>query len=81
MQSYILMIDYGKGLEGPNGFEAVVHPEQTRREIVSEVRKIFVEPRGRRVVFVKYSDLDENNMIDVTEEIFSEAEATLLEVA
>lgn len=79
---YLLMIDYGKqprnGL-GPYGREAVVNPEFTRRDIVSEVADILAKPRNREIAFVKF--IDGNFIEDITLEIIEEAEALALQAA
>lgn len=63
---YLLMVDYGRDRE------AVCNPEHTRRQIVSEVRDILNNSRGRSVAFIKF--IDGNFIEDVTEEIVSEAQ-------
>jgi len=69
MQFFILMIDYGR-----QGREAIVDPEHTRREIVSQVRDILAKA-DRSVAFVKL--VDGNFIEDVTGEIVAEALADI----
>ena len=71
---YILMVDY-KETER-KGLEAVVSPEDTRRNIVDEVRFILKEGRNS-VAFVKF--VDGNYIEDITDDIVAAAEAQLLE--
>jgi hypothetical protein len=81
MQFYILMVDYGKsypGKRGPSGFEAVVSPEHTRRQIVSEVADLLAS-NDHSVSFVKH--VDGNFIEDVTAEIVRDAKALQLEMA
>lgn len=73
MQFYILMVDYGKGPQRPMGLEAIVSPEQTRRQVVEEVRDILRKGRNA-VAFVK--SVDGNFIEDVTAEIVAEAAQT-----
>lgn len=74
MQFYILMIDYGRGTLKPTGLEAVVSPEFTRSQIVSEFRDILIKG-DRSVAFVKF--VDGNYICDITSDIASEAWAGL----
>lgn len=66
MQFYILMVDYSDDRTR----EAIVNPEYTRREIVSQVRDIMARNRDS-VEFVKF--VDGNFIEDVTAEICGEA--------
>ena len=61
---FVVMQDYGR-----KGLEAVVHPEDTRRDIVSQIA--FGE--SKHVVFIH--QVDGLFIEDVTDEIFDEAEA------
>jgi hypothetical protein len=68
MQYYIVLRDYGRrypGKTGPSGFEAVVSPEHTRRQIIEEVRDIL---NGARCELVHVKHVDGNLIEDVTEE-------------
>lgn len=71
MQFYILMVDYGKGPQRPMGFEAVVQPELTRRQIIEQARDFLA--RGRNVAFIKF--VDGNFIEDQTAELMAEAAA------
>lgn len=73
MQMFMLMKDLG----GRLGMEAVVHPEDTRSNIVTEVKDLIA--RDIRVVFVKH--IDGNYIEDITEEILDEANALALQAA
>ena len=66
MQYHIVLIDYGK-----RGLEAIVHPEDTRRQIVEQVRDIFAS-NDLSLVHVKF--IDGNYCEDVTADILAEAE-------
>jgi hypothetical protein len=66
MQFYILMIDYSDDRTR----EAIVNPEHTCREIVSQVRDIMARNRDS-IEFVKF--VDGNFIEDVTAEICGEA--------
>lgn len=61
---YVVMIDYGK-----RGLEAVVHPEDTRRDIVAQI----ASGESKHVVFIHH--VDGLFIEDVTNELFDEAEA------
>lgn len=67
---YILMIDYGRGLRRPQGLEAIVQPELTRRAIVEQARDIIASD-NRQIAFVKF--VDGNFIEDVTADICAEA--------
>ena len=69
MQFFILMIDYGR-----RGREAVIDPEHTRREIVSQARDLLAQA-DRSIAFVKF--VDGNFIEDVTAEIVAEAGADI----
>jgi len=69
---YVVMIDYAPpspGKKGPSGLEAVVHPEDTRRDIVAQL----ASGESKHVAFVHH--VDGLFIEDVTDEIFNEAEA------
>lgn len=66
MQFYILMIRY----HDLRSSEAVVNPEMTRRQVISEVRDIENDPR-RSLEFVKF--VDGNFIEDITFDIAEEA--------
>ncbi|MFA6984596.1 MAG: hypothetical protein WC213_00120 [Arenimonas sp.] len=68
MQMYLVLIDYGRG----RGMEAIVHPEDTRRQIVEQVRDVLASD-DLSLVHVK--EIDGNYIFDVTEEIVDEANA------
>ena len=74
MQYHIIMIDYG----GHRGFEAVVHPEQTRRQVIEEVRDI-IACDTRRLEHVKFVDGDD--IEDVTDTILDECVSPALRLA
>jgi len=61
---YVVMQDYGK-----KGLEAVVHPEDTRRDIVAQL----ASGESKHVVFIHH--VDGLYVEDVTNELFDEAEA------
>ena len=63
---FVVMIDYGK-----RGLEAVVHPEDTRRDIVAQL----ASGESKHVVFIHH--VDGLFIEDVTNELFDEAEASL----
>lgn len=63
---YVCMIDHGK-----SGLEAVVQPEQTRRDIVAMLKS----GESKHVAFIHH--VDGLFIEDVTDEIFNEAEAEL----
>ncbi len=67
---YVVMIDYGK-----RGLEAVVHPEDTRRDIVSQL----ASGESKHVVFIHH--FDDGLVEDVTNDLFDEAEALAREFA
>lgn len=69
LQYYICMLDFGRGRGRPSGFGANVEPENTRRQIVSEVQDAIAN--GHSIVHVKF--VDGNSIEDVTHEIISEA--------
>lgn len=60
---YVAMIDYGKA-----GLEAVVHPEDTRRDIID----MLASGETKHVVFIHH--VDGLFVEDVTDELFNEAE-------
>lgn len=61
---YVVMIDYGK-----RGLEAVVHPEDTRRDVVAQL----ASGESKHVRFIHH--VDGLYIEDVTDELFNEAEA------
>jgi hypothetical protein len=61
---YVVMIDYGQ-----RGLEAVVHPEDTRRDVVAQL----AGGESKHVVFIHH--VDGLYIEDVTDELFDEAEA------
>jgi hypothetical protein len=61
---YVVMIDFGK-----KGLEAIVHPEDTRRDIVAQL----ASGESKHVVFIHH--VDGLYIEDVTNELFDEAEA------
>ena len=65
---YVVMLDLGR-----SGFEAVVQPEITRREVISRLRT----REYKNVVFIHF--ICDGTVTDVTEEI--EREAAVLEDA
>jgi len=67
MNYFIVMIDYGNH----RGFEAVVHPEDTRRQIIEQVREVLASD-DLHLVHVKH--IDGNYCEDVTAEIVAEVE-------
>jgi len=67
---FVVMLDLGK-----RGFEAVVHPEDTRRDIVARI----VSGEIKHVAFIHY--IDGLYVDDVTEDIFDEAEQIVLHTA
>jgi hypothetical protein len=62
---FVVMIDFGK-----KGLEAIVHPEDTRRDIVAQL----ASGESKHVVFIHH--VDGLYIEDVTNELFDEAEAT-----
>lgn len=60
MQYFIVMIDRGKC-----GFEAIIHPEDTRRQIIEQVREVLASDT-QSLVHVKH--IDGNYCEDVTDE-------------
>ena len=67
---YVVMEDLGK-----RGLEATVHPEVTRREVVSRI----VEGQYKHIVFIHH--VDDGLVEDVTVELLDEAERILWEAA
>lgn len=61
---YVAMIDFGKA-----GLEAIVHPEDTRRDII----EMLASGETKHVVFIHY--VDGLLIEDVTDELFDAAEA------
>jgi hypothetical protein len=61
---YVVMCDFGK-----KGLEAIVHPEDTRREVVAQL----ASGESKHVVFIHH--VDGLLVEDVTDELFDEAEA------
>lgn len=60
---FVVMIDYGQ-----RGLEAIVHPEDTRRDVVS----MLASGESKHVVFIHH--VDGLYVEDVTDELFNEAE-------
>lgn len=67
---FVVMQDYGK-----RGLEAVVHPEDTRRDVVAQL----ASGESKHVVFIHH--VDGLFIEDVTEELFNEAQALALQAA
>lgn len=67
---FVVMTDLGQ-----LGLEAIVHPERTRRDIVSMIKS----GEWEHVVFIHH--VDGLYVEDVTNELFDEAEVQLREVA
>ena len=67
---YVVMQDFGK-----KGLEAVVHPEDTRRDILAQL----ASGESKHVVFIHH--VDGLYVEDVTDELFDEAEALALQAA
>ena len=65
MQYFVVLVDHQR-----TGMEAIVHPEDTRRQIVDEVRDILASD-DRSLVHVKH--IVGNECEDVTAEICNEA--------
>lgn len=61
---YVVMCDFGR-----KGLEAIVHPEDTRRDIVTQL----ASGESKHVVFIHH--VDGLYIEDVTNELFNEAEA------
>lgn len=72
MDYFVTMIDYGK-----RGREAIVDPEETRRDIISNI--VRGEYRGP-ILFVHHIGPD-NIREDVTEEILREATILMADAA
>lgn len=69
MELFILMRDFGR-----DGREAIVNPEETRRDIVSVVRECLV--RDKPIAFIWRVTAGEPPE-DITQEIIDEARADL----
>ena len=67
---FVCMIDHGS-----RGLEAVVHPEDTRRDVVS----MLAHGEYRHVVFIHL--ISDGLVEDLTQELFEEAEELAREVA
>lgn len=61
---YTVMVDHG----GRLGYEAIVHPEMTRQNVIDFV----ASDEGKKVVFIQYVTPDDKPE-DVTEEIMEAA--------
>jgi hypothetical protein len=61
---FVVMLDLGK-----RGLEAIVHPEDTRRNIVAQL----ASGESKHVCFIHH--VDGLYVEDVTDELFNEAEA------
>jgi hypothetical protein len=67
---YVVMCSYGD-----RGLEANVHPEDTRRDVVS----MLASGESKHVVFIHH--ISDGLVEDVTTELFDEAETMAREVA
>jgi len=63
---FVVMCDYGK-----RGLEAIVHPEDTRRDIIDQI----AHGEYKHVVFIHH--VDGLYIEDVTDELFDAAEREL----
>ncbi len=70
---FVLMIDYGTDTSKAHGLEAVVQPEQTRRNIVELIKGDKFE--GRRIAFIHH--VEDGLVEDVTGDLLDEAEMEL----
>ncbi len=70
MNYFVVMIDYGK-----RGLEAIVHPEDTRRDIVDMLKS----GESKHVAFIHH--VDGLYIEDMTDELFDEAEMSLRQQA
>lgn len=68
MTYYVVMVDYGR-----RGWEAVVDPENTRRDVVAKVRDILAKGDGTDIAFVHKITKCEGLVEDVTDDILAEA--------
>lgn len=67
---YVVMVDHGK-----RGLEAIVHPEDTRRDIIAQL----ASGESKHVVFIHH--VDGLYVEDVTDELFNEAEQIAMQAA
>lgn len=67
---FVVMIDHGN-----RGLEAIVHPEDTRRDIIS----MLATGESKHVCFIHH--VDGLLVEDVTDELFDAAEALALQAA
>lgn len=68
---YVVMCDFAPpypGKKGPSGLEAVVHPEDTRREIIHQL----AHGEYKHVAFIHW--ISDGLVEDVTNELFDAAE-------
>ncbi len=65
---FVVMIDYGK-----NGLEAIVRPDETRREIVALIKS----SEYKNIAFIHF--IDDGMVDDVTHELIDLAELELKE--
>jgi hypothetical protein len=77
MVRYEMMIDYGKAYpnkQGPSGYEAIVRPEDTLRDIIEAVAGLWpINPNAHNsILFVHLHEGTETT--DVTESITAAAE-------
>lgn len=68
MTYYVAMVDYGR-----RGREAVVDPENTRRDVVAKVRDILAKGDGTDITFVHKITKCDGLVEDVTDDILAEA--------
>lgn len=67
---HVVMIDHGQ-----RGLESIVHPEDTRRDII----QMLASGESKHVVFIHY--ISDGMVEDVTDELFNAAEAIALQAA
>ena len=67
---FVVMLNHGK-----RGLEAIVHPEDTRRDIVAQLKS----GESKHVAFIHH--VDGLFLEDVTDELFDQAESELREEA
>lgn len=68
MSYYVVMIDYGR-----RGREAVVDPENTRRDVIAKVRDVLAKGDGTDITFVHKITKCEGLVEDVTDDILAQA--------
>jgi hypothetical protein len=78
MNYFVIMTDLGR-----QGLEAIVHPEDTRREMTARVREYLGD--GKEIAFVhevcSYADGLPMITTDITEEVIDEARSLMAEAA